>query len=161
MLPRTLGRLVTDVVSIARPRRDTGVVAEMTGRPVASVLSPTAARARGVVYSPNLVGRADPGEIVWTWTLVADPDGQDLPVLVVGREDTTLFSLMVSVDPARAGDPDWLYIGSWDGGEQPGWVRMDNILDVPEESIRREGAVVDRSAFDQVARHLCTHYGWR
>ncbi|MDT5408151.1 MAG: hypothetical protein QOG14_371, partial [Mycobacterium sp.] len=49
-----------------------GAVAEppaeiTTGRPVTRRSVPTAHRARKLVYSPNLDGRADPGEVVWTW----------------------------------------------------------------------------------------------
>ena len=39
------------------------------GRPVTSSSLPTAHRARAVVYAPDLDGRADPGEIVWTWVV--------------------------------------------------------------------------------------------
>ena len=55
------------------------------GRPVTSGSVPTAHRARRVVYAPDLDGRADPGEIVWTWVVYEeDPTrGKDRPVLVV------------------------------------------------------------------------------
>ena len=33
---------------------------------------PTAQRARKLVYAPDLDGRADPGEIVWTWVVYED-----------------------------------------------------------------------------------------
>src|ERR1700682_1667148 len=56
-----------------------------TGRPVTRTSAPTAHRARKLVYSPDLDGRADPGEVVWTWvTYEEDPTrGTDRPVLVV------------------------------------------------------------------------------
>ena len=62
-----------------------------TGRPVTRTSAATAHRARRLVYSPNLDGRADPGEIVWTWvTYEEDPSrGKDRPVLVVGRDRAT------------------------------------------------------------------------
>jgi hypothetical protein len=34
------------------------------------------------------------------------------------------------------------------------------VLDVPEDGIRREGAVLDRSRFDQVASRLRSQHGW-
>ncbi len=42
---------------------------------------PTAHRARRVVYAPDLDGRADPGEIVWTWVVYEDDPsrGKDRP----------------------------------------------------------------------------------
>ncbi|MGZ4527137.1 MAG: type II toxin-antitoxin system PemK/MazF family toxin, partial [Mycobacterium sp.] len=40
------------------------------------------------------------------------------------------------------------------------WVRLDRVLDVPEESIRREGAILDREIFDLVAERLRADYSW-
>src|ERR1700752_4358126 len=37
------------------------------GPPVTNNSVPTAHRARKLVYAPDLDGRVDPGEIVWTW----------------------------------------------------------------------------------------------
>ena len=68
------------------------------GRPVTEHSVPTAHRARRVVYAPDLDGRADPGEIVWTWVVYEDDPtrGKDRPVLVVGRDQRTLLGLMLS-----------------------------------------------------------------
>lgn len=139
--------------------------AEITsGRPVTRNSAPTAHRARKIVYSPDLDGRADPGEIVWTWvTYEEDPTrGKDRPVLVVGRDHTTLLGLMMSSREIHASDRFWVGIGSgsWDAEARPSWVRLDRVLDVPEESIRREGAILDRAIFDQVAARLRRDYSW-
>ncbi|MCD2139354.1 type II toxin-antitoxin system PemK/MazF family toxin [Rhodococcus pyridinivorans] len=134
------------------------------GRPVASRTTPTAQRARRLEYSPDLDGRADPGEIVWTWVAYEeDPtEGKDRPVLVVGRDDRTLLGLMLSSNSDRDGHRDWLGIGSgpWDAENRPSWVRLDRVLDVPEDGIRREGAILPRARFDQVATRLRTDFGW-
>jgi len=37
------------------------------GRPVTKNSAPAAHRARTIAYHPDLDGKADPGEIVWTW----------------------------------------------------------------------------------------------
>ncbi len=68
------------------------------GRPVTKDSAPTAQRARKLVYAPDLDGRADPGEIVWTWVVYEDDptSGKDRPVLVVGRDRRTLLGLMLS-----------------------------------------------------------------
>jgi hypothetical protein len=146
-----------------------GAVAEppaeiTTGRPVTRNSAPTAHRARKLVYSPNLDGRADPGEVVWTWvTYEEDPTrGKDRPVLVVGRDHATLLGLMLSSQERHAADRDWVAIGSgsWDGDGRPSWVRLDRVLDVPEESIRREGAILERAVFDVVAARLRRDYSW-
>ena len=135
-----------------------------TGRPVTHTSAPTAHRARKLVYSPDLDGRADPGEVVWTWvTHEEDPTrGKDRPVLVVGRDHTTLLGLMMSSQERHAADRDWVEIGcgSWDYDGRPSWVRLDRVLDVPEASIRREGAILDRTVFDVVAARLRRDYSW-
>ena len=146
-----------------------GAVAEppaeiTTCRPVTSTSAPTAHRARRLVYSPNLDGRADPGEVVWTWvTYEEDPTrGKDRPVLVVGRDHATLLGLMLSSQERHAADRDWVEIGrgSWDYDGRPSWVRLDRVLDVPEESIRREGAILERNVFEVVAARLRRDYSW-
>ncbi|MGW0003528.1 type II toxin-antitoxin system PemK/MazF family toxin [Nocardia grenadensis] len=133
-------------------------------RPAASTPVPTAHRARRVVYAPQLDGRADPGEIVWTWVpFEEDPsNGKDRPVLVVGRDGHTLLGLMLSSNPVRADDPDWIGIGAgtWDHQGRDSWVRLDRVLDVPEDGIRREGAILPRKLFDLVAHRLVREYHW-
>lgn len=134
------------------------------GRPVSQHSAPTAQRARKIVYSPDLDGRADPGEIVWTWVVYEDDPtkGKDRPVLVVGRDQRTLLGLMLSSQDHHRDDPDWVGIGtgSWDYDGRPSWVRLDRVLDVPEEGIRREGAILDRVRFDTVAVRLRAEYSW-
>jgi len=135
-----------------------------TGRPVSSRTRPSAERARRVSYAPDLDGRADPGEIVWTWvTYEEDPSrGKDRPVLVVGRDGSALLGLMLSSQSSRDGDRDWLSLGpgQWDSERRPSWVRLDRVLDVPEDGIRREGAVLGRARFDAVAARLRAEHGW-
>lgn len=139
-------------------------VAITAGRPVTDNSVPTAHRARKIVYSPALDGRADPGEIVWTWVVFEDDPtrGKDRPVLVVGRDRRTLLGLMLSSQDHHRDDPDWVGIGTgtWDHGGRPSWVRLDRVLDVPEEGIRREGAILDRERFELVATRLRAEYSW-
>ncbi len=134
------------------------------GRPVTRNSAPTAFRARKLVYSPNLDGRADPGEIVWTWvTYEDDPTrGKDRPVLVVGRDRDVLLGLMMSSQQRHTADRAWIGIGSgsWDETGRPSWVRLDRVLDVPEEGIRREGAILEPAVFDVVAARLRSDYSW-
>lgn len=134
------------------------------GRPVTQTSNPTAIRARQVVYAPDLDGRADPGEIVWTWVVYEDDPtrGKDRPVLVVGRERETLLGLMLSSQNHHADDPCWVGVGtgSWDYEGRPSWVRLDRVLDVPEEGIRREGAIMDRTTFELIATRLRAEYYW-
>jgi hypothetical protein len=39
-------------------------------------------------------------------------------------------------------------------------VRLDRVLDVPEEGIRREGAILERETFEIVATRLRRDYSW-
>jgi hypothetical protein len=134
------------------------------GRPVTKDSVPTAHRARRVAYAPDLDGRADPGEVVWTWVVYEeDPSrGKDRPVLVVGRDSSTLLGLILSSQERHESDRDWVGIGagSWDYEGRASWVRLDRVLDVPEEGIRREGAVLDRETFEVVATRLRVDYSW-
>ena len=132
---------------------------DRSARPV-----PTAARGRHLEYSPNLDGDADPGEIVWTWVKYEDDpsQGKDRPVLVVGRNGRTLLGLMLSSQSERDGQPNWLGLGpgDWDREARPSWIRLDRVLEVDQDGIRREGSVLDRSRFDKVAAELRRGYGW-
>jgi hypothetical protein len=134
------------------------------GRPVSESFVPTAHRARKLVYAPDLDGRADPGEIVWTWVVYEDDPtkGKDRPVLVVGRDRSTLLGLMLSSQDRHGDDRNWVGIGagSWDYDGRESWVRLDRVLDVPEEGIRREGAILEREKFEVVAARLRAEYSW-
>jgi PemK-like, MazF-like toxin of type II toxin-antitoxin system len=159
---------------IAKVGRLAGRGSALAGGP--ALMSPAAAqvarrrqlaavRRRRLAYAPDLDGQADPGEIVWTWVPYEDDprQGKDRPVLVVGRESRTLFGLMLSSQTDRDGQPHWLALGSgaWDNDNRPSWVRLDRVLTMREDSIRREGAILDRARFDRVSQALRSRYGWQ
>ncbi len=118
-----------------------------------------------IVYAPHPDGDADPGEVVWAWVPYEDDPsrGKDRPVLVVAREGDDLVALpMTSKDhdrdaqqEARAGRF-WMDVGSgpWDAGGRPSEVRLNRFVRVPAHAVRREGAVMPRAVFDQVAAAL-------
>lgn len=123
-----------------------------------------ALRRRRLSYAPELDGHADPGEIVWTWVNYEDDprQGKDRPVLVIGRESRTLFGLMLSSQSDRDGQRHWLSLGpgTWDRDNRPSWIRLDRVLTMREDSIRREGAILDRERFERICRVLRASYGW-
>jgi hypothetical protein len=131
----------------------------------ARLAKPGPPRGRHLVYAPHLDGRADPGEVVWTWVPYEEDhsQGKDRPVLVVGRNGTTLLGLMMSSSAARDGQPNWyaLGAGAWDSEHRPSWVRLDRVLRVKEHGIRREGSVLPRARFDALSKQLRTRYGWK
>ena len=125
---------------------------------------PTPPPGRHLEYAPKLDGDADPGEIVWTWVKYEDDptQGKDRPVLVVGRNNRTLLGLMLSSQSERDGQRNWLALGpgDWDREARPSWIRLDRVLEVDQDGIRREGSVLDRDRFDRIAGVLRSEYGW-
>lgn len=114
------------------------------------------------VYAPDPDGAPDPGEIVWTWVPYEEGDGRgkDRPVLLVGHDGPWLLGLMLSSRdhdsrPAPA-DERWMDIGTgaWDSRRRPSEVRLDRVLRIEPEGVRREGAVLDRERFTEVTGSL-------
>jgi PemK-like, MazF-like toxin of type II toxin-antitoxin system len=120
---------------------------------------------RHLEYSPSLDGDADPGEIVWTYVPYEDDpsQGKDRPVLVVGRSARTVLGLMLSSQSDRDGQRNWFALGegTWDRESRPSWIRLDRVIEVDEDGIRREGAILDRARFERVAAELRRDYGWK
>jgi len=119
---------------------------------------------RHLFYAPNLDGDADPGEIVWTWVPYEDDpsQGKDRPVLVVGRQGKRLLGLMLSSRSDRDGQRHWFALGAgaWDRENRPSWIRLDRVIEVDEDGIRREGAILARDRFEAVAAELRAEYHW-
>ncbi|WP_315097944.1 type II toxin-antitoxin system PemK/MazF family toxin [uncultured Cellulomonas sp.] len=122
-------------------------------------------------YAPRLDGDADPGEIVWGWVPYEDDPrrGKDRPVLVIGRDGAELLALMLSSkDHSRDASLEarhgrvWMDIGTgaWDSQRRPSEVRLDRILRLQASAVRREGAIIDRGLFDEVATALRRTHPW-
>jgi len=118
------------------------------------------------VYAPRPDGDPDPGEIVWTWVPYEEDhtQGKDRPVLLVGRDGPWLLGLMLSSrdhDARPAPGDTWVDIGvgAWDRQGRPSEVRVDRVVRVDPAAVRREGAVLGRAVFDEVARSLAAARG--
>lgn len=159
------GLLKGVAATVGRMRRRGSTAAGPSPAQVARRRQVSVLRRRRLVYAPDLDGQADPGEIVWTWVRYEDDprQGKDRPVLVVGRESRTLFGLMLSSRATRHGERHWFALGSgaWDRDNRPSWVRLDRVLTMREDSIRREAAILDRARFERVSHALRASYGWR
>ncbi|MGH3508029.1 MAG: type II toxin-antitoxin system PemK/MazF family toxin [Nocardioidaceae bacterium] len=129
----------------------------------------TSARAELVLdYSPQADGQPDPGEVVWTWVPYEDDPnrGKDRPVLIIGRLGTDLAGLMLTskdhdrdaADEARWGRH-WMDVGSgsWDREGRRSEVRLDRLLTLAPAAVRREGAALPRSTFEQVVNAARSH----
>ena len=112
-------------------------------------------------YAPKSDGRADPGEVVWTWVPYEDDpaQGKDRPVLVIGEEDGLLIALAltskdhdVDADQESSVGREWMDIGTgaWDSQRRPSEVRLNRILRLDPDGVRREGAALPRHVFDAV-----------
>ncbi|MFC8192200.1 type II toxin-antitoxin system PemK/MazF family toxin [Cellulomonas sp. NPDC057328] len=144
-------------------------------RAVADAVRPRQRRAGPAAVRPTRAPRADgapdPGEVVWAWVPYEDDPsrGKDRPVLVLDRDGGTLVALMLSsqdhdrdaADEARHGRV-WTDVGTggWDPRRRPSEVRLDRVLRLRVDAVRREGAALDRDVFDHVAAAAGRLHGW-
>ena len=120
-----------------------------------------------ISWAPHDDGKADPGEVVWTWVpFEEDPGhGKDRPVVVVGRpvggRGQDLAVVMLS-SKDHAGDRRWLVLGTgaWDRQGRVSSVRLDRVLVVAPHAVRRQGAALERERFDRVGSALRQLHHW-
>lgn len=117
-------------------------------------------------YSPSLDGDADPGEIVWTWVPFEEDhsQGKDRPVLLVGRDGEHLLALMMTSkdhNNREHADSNYLDIGSgpWDPKGRASEVKLNRVIRVRPDSMRREGAVMPEDTFRLIERAWTRHNG--
>ena len=110
-------------------------------------------------YSPSLDGDADPGEIVWTWVPFEEDhsQGKDRPVLLVGRDGEYLLALMMTSkdhNNREHADPNYLDIGSgpWDPQGRASEVKLNRVIRVRPDAMRREGAIMPEDTFRLIER---------
>jgi hypothetical protein len=133
--------------------------------------------ASGIVYAPEIDGEPDPGEVVWAWVPYEDDpsQGKDRPVLLIARAPhdggvdggEEWLGLMLSSqdhdidaeDEARYGRY-WMDVGSggWDREGRPSEVRLDRLLRLLPGDIRREGAALVESRFQEVVAAAREHH---
>jgi hypothetical protein len=128
-----------------------------------------------VDYAPVANGEPDPGEVVWGWVpYEEDPSqGKDRPVLLLARTErggeTWWAGLMLTSkdhdrdaeDEARYGRY-WMDIGAgdWDRERRPSEVRLDRLILLRDDAVRREGAAVTREVFDRVVAAAREHHAF-
>lgn len=178
MTQRTLTRAVSLARRVVRlARRQQAGRPEADGSTRARRRGPSGSRAPGatpayagdftgtppITYEPVMDDLADPGEVVWTWVPYEEDHtrGKDRPVLVIGRHDGRLLALQLTSqdhdgeDEARRGRY-WVEVGSgaWDRQRRPSEARVDRVLQLDPEGVRRIGAVLPREVFDHVAEQV-------
>ena len=87
-------------------------------------------------------------------------------MLVLARQESMLVCLyMTSKDHDRDADDEarygryWMDVGSggWDSEGRESEIRLDRVLTIPEDEVRREGAALDQSMFDAVVAAAREH----
>jgi hypothetical protein len=119
---------------------------ERREKPTAHVVS----RDVRVEYTPRIDSDPDPGEVVWAWVPFEDDPtlGKDRPVVIIGRHGDSLSAVALT---SKDGDS---YIdvgtGHWDSRHRRSYAKVDRLLDIDPDDVRREGAILNRRQFDQV-----------
>ena len=120
-----------------------------------------------VTYAPHPDGAPDPGEVVWAWVPYEEDHarGKDRAVLLIGHQGSHLLGLMLtSRDHDQDVHPSNDYVdigaGAWDRQSRPSEAKLDRIVQIRADGIRREGAVLDRRRFELVAAALRRRHGW-
>ncbi|HRD64269.1 MAG TPA: type II toxin-antitoxin system PemK/MazF family toxin [Nocardioides sp.] len=124
-------------------------------------------------YAPEADGEPDPGEVVWGWVpYEEDPtQGKDRPVLLIGRREADGAEywaglMLTSKDHDRDAEDEarygryWMDIGTgdWDAERRPSEVRLDRLLILRTDAIRREGAALPKDVFDAVVAAARAHH---
>ena len=126
-----------------------------------------------VEYAPESDGEPDPGEVVWGWVPFEDDprQGKDRPVLLLARSsgasgDRWLGLMLSSQDHDLDADDEarhgryWMDVGSggWDPSGRPSEVRLDRLLVLDPDAIRREGSALPEAVFRDVVAAARTHH---
>jgi len=112
-----------------------------------------------VEYSPHIDGDPDPGEVVWTWVPYEEnpSQGKDRPVVIIGRRGSKLVG--VPLTSKRHDNEPQVEVGTgpWDREGRPSYAKLERLLEVDPQQVRREGAVLPRLAFDAVVAGVRRH----
>ena len=140
--------------------RVAGLLSRATSSSPVSASAPSDAGAR---YAPERDGEPDPGEVVWAWVPYEDDpsQGKDRPVLVLdtaGDGDGWVGLMLSSQDHDRDAEDEarwgrhWMDVGTggWDSQGRPSEVRLDRLIRLERDGVRREGAALDETIFTAV-----------
>jgi hypothetical protein len=160
-----------------RPRRDAGPRGTSSPRASAGEQQVEAASRETVEYdvarlglpeldySPRHDDQPDPGEVVWTWVPYEEDHakGKDRPVLLVGKDGPWLLGLQLTsqdhdrdaLQEARAGRI-WMDVGTgrWDSTGRDSEVRINRVIRIDPDDVRREGDILAEDVFNEVVKYM-------
>jgi hypothetical protein len=149
-MPRWIDKLSGAVqrasAAVKHRERNTGRVerrTQPTARPVPRELE--------IQYTPQLDGDPDPGEVVWTWVPFEEDAtlGKDRPVVIIGRRGDVLSGVALTTKNHGDGTVE-VGTGEWDSRHRTSYAKVDRLLDINADAVRREGAILNRRQFDEV-----------
>ena len=135
---------------VAGPRRSSPAATRSSDSPSIAATTPGMLQ---ITYEPALDGDADPGEVVWAWIpYEEDPSqGKDRPCLVIGRLDGRL-AVVALTTKASGPERDRVSVGMglWDHERRPSYAKIDRVILLQANGVRREGAVFPKERFESV-----------
>jgi hypothetical protein len=113
-----------------------------------------------IEYSPDMDGDPDPGEVVWTWVPYEDDpsQGKDRPVVIIGRTGDDLAGVPLTSKDHDRDDEVPVGTGAWDRSGRPSFAKVDQLLTIDPDAVRREGAILSRNHFDDVVTGVAKHH---
>ena len=140
-------------IQAAQKERERG-----TGKPTRKQTPRTRRVEQGVriEYSPDLDGDPDPGEVVWTWVPYEDDPnrGKDRPVVIIGRIGDDLAGVQLTSKNKKRREHIPVGSGAWDPKRRPSFAKVDRLLTIDPDDVRREGAVLDENRFNDVVGNV-------
>lgn len=112
-----------------------------------------------IEYTPDMDGDADPGEVVWAWVpFEEDPNkGKDRPVVIIGRTGADFAG--VALTSKNKGRRENVSVGSggWDPQGRESWAKVDRLLTIEADEVRREGSILAKDRFDDVVANVAKY----
>ena len=105
-------------------------------------------------------GDPDPGEVVWTWVPYEDDpsQGKDRPVVIIGRTGHDLAGVPLTSRDHHRNDEIPVGTGAWDRSGRPSFAKVDQLLTIDPDAVRREGSILSRAHFDDVVAGVAKHH---
>ncbi len=113
-----------------------------------------------IEYTPDMDGDADPGEVVWAWVPYEDDPnrGKDRPVVIIGRTGRDFAGVALTSKNKGRREHVPVGTGGWDRRGRDSWAKVDRLLTIDADEVRREGSILDKARFDDVVGHVAKYH---